>query len=674
MKRGWLLLVVVVVALLVAWTACEPEPVDQQVAAARDEPVAEATEDDVVRSERRPRAPPVAADEATEAQARTDDEGGSTDAPEVRTFVEPEGQVIDWPRERVRGRLVHPDGTPVSKRWYEVRVITSLSSTADVEAGIAAGTLESRTHTEHADRMGRFEAEVLRGRPVHVQVIDPQWLRSGPPGGDLVASEWYDEVPEAWTVTVRDRVAGRVLSEAGDPVAGATVRLFADGPLPGAQARTNDDGEFRVPLPGYSVLPGLPYPVFRLQAESADGGRVGWAPVRHDEPAEIVLLPPERFSGVVVDAATSLPIERAKLRAEPARGTPSTSDAAGRFELMLPTRPGDRVRHLRIDADGYLPTRAAVFEGRGRPGEPPIEFRLHRGNTLRVRLVDPSGAPVAGAHVRLEAYSRVDYSPVGGVVTARSGANGEVELAPVVPLVEDAEVLIRIDGVPRLERTVSTGASGIVTDLGTWTVGSDVSIRGRVLLADGTPAVGWAVGAARTGPSSDLELSDRLTGHGGGLGGATDGEGRFELRGITPGLWSLAARSPGRPMAHLRALSVGASGVEIVLQAPPAAPLLGRLVEADGTPRAHAELDVYLDHPIDLRIEETITTDEHGRFRYDGVGTDTDRVWVETRLELDVEGDIPFGGAYLRPGEETELRIDALRPFDPAEHRRIRGR
>jgi protocatechuate 3,4-dioxygenase beta subunit len=145
---------------------------------------------------------------------------------------------------------------------------------------------------------------------------------------------------------------------------------------------------------------------------------------------------PAPIAGVVVDAATGLPLAGARVaiadagrRLAPARAREAETDAGGRFALP---RPGRRTALVLARSDDHLPEIVPVRAGQG-----DLVVALARAGTVEGTLVGRDGAPLAGAHVR--ALSR-DALDVGHATTDAAGRFTIATLRPGCYLVEACEL------------------------------------------------------------------------------------------------------------------------------------------------------------------------------------------------------------------------------------------
>lgn len=245
---------------------------------------------------------------------------------------------------------------------------------------------------------------------------------------------------------------------------------------------------------------------------------------------------------------------------------------------------------------------------------------LAPADALRGLVVDEGDRPIEGAQLSIMAdgeSSDRDVTAVPGVqpfypvhLDARSDANGRFELAPV----------------PRRTWGVSAAKQGFRPAHVAVDVGKDarlvlergLTLRGRVLAHDGTPARGALVRGGAIG------FEDRRT--------QTDELGRFELTALAP-------EQPVYVMVHARgsalfrrnAIEVGTQDpapIEIRLEEP--AHIGGIVVDAAKRPLAGARVHLQGAAVVDVGTifsqpstvefllgRDTCTTDEAGRFRFD---------------------------------------------------------
>ena len=227
-------------------------------------------------------------------------------------------------------------------------------------------------------------------------------------------------------------IAGRVVDDAGTPVAGAEVKVNRPR-LPPATARSDADGRF--------VLGALVAGEQVRLAASAAGHAVARTPPI-EAPADgvgLVLPRAASVAGVVVDGA-GRPQARVLLHASPrpAPGSSPTwngswsaeSDEEGRFELeMLP--PGDLV----LAAGSASTVVDGLAAGERREGVRlvvPAKVRLHG------RVTGAGGRPLAGAMVFVERSSEHGASSHGVGSDADGGYGVDVEEGASVLLIAQA--------------------------------------------------------------------------------------------------------------------------------------------------------------------------------------------------------------------------------------------
>ncbi len=199
------------------------------------------------------------------------------------------------------------------------------------------------------------------------------------------------------------RLAGRVVDDDGEPIAGARIRLAAMEPIDEggdeAQKTLSSDvaGGFR--------LEGLGEGPFLLVA-NAEGRR---AEVLRDlrpgaDDLEIVLSAQSGIAGRVLDAETGAPVARFSVEAagvgrfNRSRRLPRSFESEdGSFEIS-DLEGGQYVRAF--TAEGFVPERVEPFWVRDSVMSRDVEVRLRSGLAVQGTVVDEdSGTPVAGAGV-----------------------------------------------------------------------------------------------------------------------------------------------------------------------------------------------------------------------------------------------------------------------------------
>lgn len=248
-------------------------------------------------------------------------------------------------------------------------------------------------------------------------------------------------------------VEGRVRTAAGQPIANAVVQI-GDGRV--ARAMSSEDGHY--------VLRGLEWGVADVRA-ARPGARPTTVtkvrlPVSGD--LDIVLPEPTLVTGTVRDAQSGGPVAGATVRlgigfGVRASGT-ATTDAAGRYEIQ--SLPEGVVNQVEVEASGYVtvrrppartpldfpvrPDESAVVDFALEPvtgdsAQPPDAMHEPPTGVVVVRVVDPSGAPIAGARINgrsavttgADGRGRLEGTPAGESirwhVDAAGFGRGDVE-------------------------------------------------------------------------------------------------------------------------------------------------------------------------------------------------------------------------------------------------------
>ena len=306
-----------------------------------------------------------------------------------------------------------------------------------------------------------------------------------------------------------------------------------------------------------------------------------WAALQPEPPA-----PPQSdplvLSGQVVDASGRKPIPGALVwpSADPAAFV--RTDAEGRFQVAA---PGRRRFDLEILAPGYLLKKVLM-------ARPQLVSRktgtlsLERAGTLRGKVVDPQGRPLAGAAVVAVpegALGNRAFSPSDPVAArAVSDVQGRFELRRL-RLEQSYEIRAsRAGAFPAAQRAMATREVTLV-------LAPARSARGRVLDPEGRPIAGaeaFVRPALRPGASDGDETGTPVQ---------SDAQGVFSFPELPAAEVELAVRRKGYAPAVLPALRIlpGTGSADLgVVTLRPGATLAGRVIDRGG--QAVAEGEVFL--------------------------------------------------------------------------------
>jgi hypothetical protein len=306
-----------------------------------------------------------------------------------------------------------------------------------------------------------------------------------------------------------------------------------------------------------------PAPLAEVRPQAADGPRPLVLPpaVHLAPPAEGArLAAPARgaFEGRVVSMRTAVGLPRAQLTF--ARGGATTSVTAGPDgSFVFEPHEAGRWTLAAATAEGHLPFAPEWGQSpvllEARPGEVvrgPV-VALAPAEPFLGLVVDPAGAPVADAEVRLLGVRAGESALVPLAARFRSARDGTFRFtAPEDAVLEArkegfATGRTRIDLAARVSRkvTIPLGPRGDAT----------LAIAGVVEDRAGAPAEGALVSAVRKDRPFAAPASARA-----------DVEGRFGLDGLAPGTWILTATRAGSAPASTQA-AAGTSDVRIRLAA-----------------------------------------------------------------------------------------------------------
>jgi protocatechuate 3,4-dioxygenase beta subunit len=346
------------------------------------------------------------------------------------------------------------------------------------------------------------------------------------------------------TLYLTPRVAydGRVVDGAGKPIAGATVRVI-DPPGPpgpaGAQSWTSDEkGGFVFFAPDWAMMEarhdklGRGRAVLDLPAQSAR-----LLTIKITEPIPAPVGP---IAGVVVDERG--PVDGALVTARcdgPHPEARTTTSPDGRFEL---SGLDDCAHRVTAEQRGLEPARSEGV----RPGTRDLKLTLRAGASLRGRVLDGAGHALPAFTVMVR--ERRGALALGDSVTQSFfDGEGRFELAGLHPgpyevqaaangLAPSAPRAVDVPG--EVELTLSRGGrvTGVVLDRASKKplAGARVSVEGGF-----DPETTFAPLAS---------------------GATSDGDGRFSLGGLRPGLFSLSVVAEGHNPRLMSGLRVEGDG------------------------------------------------------------------------------------------------------------------
>lgn len=422
---------------------------------------------------------------------------------------------------------------------------------------------------------------------------------------------------------------GRVIDwGTGKPVASADVTFAHHGSA--VTVRTDPGGEFvfEPPAPG----------AYRLAAATARG-YLPYAPDWGHSPIQLEARPNVRITGIIVYISPAIdytglvvdgddqPVTGAVVRVLDARigeralapiRAEYRSDERGEFRFQAPDGAVVEARHPdhgpgrgRVDDAAQVSHRLKIQLGRA-TGEDPFG-----GQTLAGAVVDGQGAPIAEA--RIEALPDGRRPSSRGADSLRwapqgvTDPDGRFELHGVDP--GSYRVIATHDDFAPAATDAEAGDRSIALRM----VAAGV-IRGRVVTSGGDPVPAFTIAVLRK-PSPLREI---VASH----ASVFDGDGRFEIAGLTPGddyhVRAMAygfATSDAVPAATSRGDSPGTAEVEITV--PTGGVLFGKVVSADGDkplPSAKVTVEGSIGQGSSaLPMSSTAITDDSGDFELAGL-------------------------------------------------------
>jgi carboxypeptidase family protein len=394
------------------------------------------------------------------------------------------------------------------------------------------------------------------------------------------------------------RIAGRVVADGtGEPVAGVPIVLDAGDrrgwswpvgrpSIESVAATTDADGRFVV-----DGIPPGPHTVEAVPDGSLSASAKVEVPTAGDVELRIAAM--HSISGVVA-YADGTPLVRGSVDATFDGDSPNGFKTLG---VAVTLEDGSFTI-------GYLPAgsfKVLVTDGMSFAGITRVELRgvaadtkdlritVGTAKSLRGRVVDPDGKPVAGAQVAA-------WPPTGhSFGNAQSGSDGSFEMGGLEDLAYEVRAtppngMRFMDyGVTLNPRWLGVKVANVrpPRDDLVLTLKADLSIEGVAIGADGKPFANRIVRADRLTKRDP----DEVTAFADPPAAQTDAEGRFEITGLPPGEFRLVAlglppKPESFPLLGAERVTAGTRGVRAILGT--FGTIAGVVVDETGAPVARA--------------------------------------------------------------------------------------
>lgn len=538
----------------------------------------------------------------------------------------PESRAADpAPQNVLRGIVLDPTDRPVEG----ARIVASSSVSYDYQtldlviAGRSQTAGEARSGAD-----GRFELTLDPARAYQL-AVDRRGFAQATLGRRRTGETVVVHLPHAAAIE------GRVTQGAANaPIAGASVRCF----LRGNDSR--DGARFEqstlTDAQGHYLIDTLPPGILFLEVHASGWPSPGWIEV-HPEAGRTITRDVHVdattwYTGRVLDARTRAPIEGAQLGTIWVLKNTVRSDAAGAFRLPLDEGSDGQI-YVRAAGYGFRNFQAPDAQAAASPDG--FEILLEPARSVRGRVVDDQGRPVAGAYVAACGNERGETQRHDwiGATTDDAGRYAIADLRPDLA----HSLFVRAQGfgscVYELPVEEARQASLELPDVVLRAAGA---IRGRVVDENDRPL-----------PDLDVELrgvnADRgrwnargaasLDTYVGQRDGRTDDRGAFAFDELAAGDYEVSVRRDGHLRVANASVKLGSGerreGIQLVL--PSGVTLTGRVRDRAGRGVRGVNVSV---EPKETGLSDCdVRTGEDGTFRARGLAAGTYRIqlWPDHR-------------------------------------------
>ncbi len=499
---------------------------------------------------------------------------------------------VGWRGQVVRRR----DGAPFDGAVVQLHAAAPLAS--PLEPLLAAGV--APLGATRSDAAGRFHFDAT---PV---LADAGWLLATADGCAAACLSLARGAEQEWRIELDEgrRLRGRVVgAEDGRLLAGVRVSVFLGGASARELAHAESDGT------GGFEFDGLPAEVVGLAC--VPPGRWRSAGQRcdlrgGDRLAERIALPAGGEVRGRVREVAGRPVAGARVAEGFAGGKQVATDVEGRFRLE-----GVAIGaiELFVRQEGTaLAQRRVVVPADGSPAN--VEVVLEAGRSVRGRVVDAAGAPVAGASVVAEAAGFVGGRQQLDLVRGATAADGAFELAGLRAdlrhrLLVAARGCATLDfALPGEEGTTADGGPAPL-DVGERVMAAESVLEVRRRFGDGAPAAGLPITLLREPTPDAPPPRPRFA--------TTDADGSARFDRLTVAAYRVLDDERQRPASGQRVV-IAAAGEQLVVEGPAVDHALidGTVELPDGGPAADVCVEAFAADGARIAVARS---DHDGRFR-----------------------------------------------------------